>query len=72
MASPYVCGVAALMLRIHPDLTSPQIQGIMRSTSSPLPGHAFGWRNDTGFGVIDAAACVTRTAEFADMLKEAQ
>jgi hypothetical protein len=72
MASPHVCGVAALMLRIHPDLTSPQIQGIMRSTSSPLPGHAFGWRNDTGFGVIDAAACVTRTAEFADMLKEAQ
>lgn len=72
MASPYVCGVAALMLRIHPGLTSPQIQGIMRSTSSPLPGHAFGWRNDTGFGVIDVAACVERTAEFADMLKEAQ
>jgi subtilisin family serine protease len=72
MASPYVCGVAALMLRVHPGLTSPQIQGIMRSTSSPLPGQTFGWRNDTGFGVIDAAACVTRTAEFADMLKDAQ
>jgi subtilisin family serine protease len=72
MASPYVCGVAALMLRIHPGLTSPQIQGIMRSTSSPLPGQTFGWRNDTGFGVIDAAACLTRTAEFADMLKDAR
>jgi subtilisin family serine protease len=72
MASPYVCGVAALMLGIHPGLTSPQIQGIMRSTSSPLPGQTFGWRNDTGFGVIDAAACVTRTAEFADMLEGAE
>lgn len=72
MASPYVCGVAALMLRICPGLTSPQIQGIMRSTSAPLPGQTFGWRNDTGFGVIDAAACVVRTVEFADMLREAQ
>lgn len=67
MASPYVCGVAALMLGLSPWLTSAQIQGIMRSTSAPLPGQTFGWRNDTGFGVIDAEACLARTAEFADM-----
>jgi hypothetical protein len=67
MASPYVCGVAALMLGVSPWLTSAQIQGIMRSTSAPLPGQTFGWRNDTGFGVIDAEACLARTAEFADM-----
>jgi len=67
MASPYVCGVAALMLGVSPTLTSAQIQGIMRSTSSPLPGQTFGWRNDTGFGVIDAESCLTRTREFADM-----
>jgi len=67
MASPYVCGVAALMLGVSPWLTSAQIQGIMRSTSAPLPGQTFGWRNDTGFGVIDAEACLTRTREFADM-----
>lgn len=72
MASPYVCGVAALMLRIWPGLTSAQIQGIMRSTSAPLPGQTFGWRNDTGFGLIDAAACVKATAEFADMMRSAQ
>jgi subtilisin family serine protease len=72
MASPYVCGVAALMLGIYPGLTSPQVQGIMRSTSAPLPGQTFGWRNDTGFGVIDATACVTRTAEFADMLERVE
>ncbi|HET8758933.1 MAG TPA: S8 family serine peptidase [Solirubrobacteraceae bacterium] len=62
MAAPYVCGVAALMLAIAPDLTSAQIQGIVRSTSRPLAGHDFTWRNDTGFGVIDAAACVAEAA----------
>lgn len=67
MASPYVCGVAALMLAVLPQLTPAQIQGIMRSTSAPLPGQTFGWRNDTGFGVIDAKACLSRTVEFADM-----
>jgi hypothetical protein len=67
MAAPYVCGVAALMLGLSPWLTSAQIQGIMRSTSAPLPGQTFGWRNDTGFGVIDAEACLARTAEFAGM-----
>jgi subtilisin family serine protease len=70
MASPYVCGVAALMLGIRPSLTSAQIQGIMRSTSAPLPGQTFGWRNDTGFGLIDATACVQATAEFADMVEK--
>ena len=67
MASPYVCGVAALMLAVVPQLTSAQIQGIMRSTSAPLPGQTFGWRNDTGFGVIDADACLRRTVEFREM-----
>ena len=67
MASPYVCGIAALMLAVVPQLTSAQIQGIMRSTSAPLPGQTFGWRNDTGFGVIDPDACLRRTAEFRDM-----
>ncbi len=64
MASPYVCGVAALMLAIAPKLTSAQIQGIMRSTSRPLAGHDFAWRNDTGFGVIDPAACVEEAAVY--------
>jgi subtilisin family serine protease len=70
MASPYVCGVAALMLGIRQSLTSAQIQGIMRSTSAPLPGQTFGWRNDTGFGLIDATACMRATAEFADMVEK--
>jgi subtilisin family serine protease len=64
MASPYVCGVAALMLGIAPKLTSAQIQGIMRSTSRPLAGHDFAWRKDTGFGVVDPAACVDEAAKY--------
>jgi hypothetical protein len=52
---------------VSPRLTSAQIQGIMRSTSLPLPGQTFGWRNDTGFGVINADACLARTVEFAEM-----
>jgi subtilisin family serine protease len=63
MASPYVCGVAALMLGLAPRLTSAQIQGIMLSTSSPLAGHDFAWRKDTGFGMVDAAACVSEAAK---------
>lgn len=64
MASPQVCGVAALMLGISPRLTSAQIIGMVRTTSTPLPGHDFAWRNDTGFGLIDPAACVAEAARF--------
>lgn len=62
MASPYVCGVAALMLATQPKLTASQILGIIRRTSRPLPGADYAWRNDAGYGVIDAAACVTEAA----------
>ena len=64
MASPYVCGVAALMLALAPRLTAAQILGIIQTTSMPLPGHDFAWRNDLGFGVIDAAACVEEAAAY--------
>jgi subtilisin family serine protease len=64
MASPFVCGVAALMLGIAPQLTSAQIQGIMLTTSAPLAGHDFTWRTDTGFGLVDAAACVEEAASY--------
>ena len=70
MASPHVCGVAALMLAIAPRLTSAQILGIVRSTSAPLAGHDFQWRNDTGFGVIEADKCVQEAARYAQLQKE--
>ena len=64
MASPYVCGVAALMLGISRNLTSAQILGIMRTTTAPLAGHDFAWRNDTGFGLIDAAGCMDEVVAY--------
>ena len=58
MASPYVAGVIGLMLAVEPRLTAPQIQGIIKRTSTPLPGDNFNWTNDGGFGVIQPDACV--------------
>jgi hypothetical protein len=58
MASPYVCGVAALMLAAQPKLTAAQIEGIIVRTARPLPGASFKWQNGAGFGRIDPTACV--------------
>ena len=65
MASPYVCGVAALMLgdRARPDLRADPGHHA-HAPRAPLAGHDFGWRNDTGFGVIDAAACVEEAVAY--------
>jgi len=62
MASPYVAGVAGLMLGVEPRLTAAQIMGIIRRTATPLPGHDFNWRNDAGYGRIDAEACLEEAA----------
>ena len=58
MASPYVCGVTALMLAAKPTLTAAQVGGIIQRTARPLPGADFRWHNDAGFGRIDPEACV--------------
>jgi hypothetical protein len=58
MASPYVAGVAASMITLNPSLTAAQILGIIRRTASPLPGRAYQWQNDAGFGGIDINACL--------------
>jgi subtilisin family serine protease len=59
MASPYVAGVAALMLSVNPRLTGAQIGGILQRTAQPLPGADFTWRNDYGSGRIAPAECVS-------------
>lgn len=58
MASPFVAGVAGLMLACEPRLTAAQIEGIIHRTSRPLPGKAFEWSNDAGFGVIQPEECL--------------
>jgi subtilisin family serine protease len=64
MASPYVCGVAALMLATQPKLTAAQILGILQRTARPLPGADYRWRDDAGFGAIDAEACILEASQF--------
>ncbi|WP_391581075.1 S8 family serine peptidase [Rhizobium leguminosarum] len=58
MASPYVSGVAGLMLSLNPQLTAAQIGGVIQRTSQPLPGSGYEWQNGSGFGVIDPGACL--------------
>jgi subtilisin family serine protease len=58
MASPYVTGLAGLMLATEPRLTAAQVEGIIRSTAKPLPGGRFAWVDDAGFGVVDPARCL--------------
>jgi subtilisin family serine protease len=62
MASPYVAGIAGLMLGTQSKLTAAQIEGIMRSTAKPLPGGSFMWVNDAAFGVIDPEKCLEQAA----------
>lgn len=61
MASPFVAGVAGLMLGVEPRLTAAQIEGIIVRTARPLPGGSFKWTNDAGFGRIDPEACLAET-----------
>jgi hypothetical protein len=62
MASPFACGVAALMLAVEPGLSSAQVLGIMQRTARPLPDGGFAWCSDTGFGRIDPLACIEEAA----------
>ena len=58
MASPFVTGVAAMMLIKEPRLTATQIAGIMRRTAQPLPGSDYRWQDAAGFGRIRPEACL--------------
>lgn len=68
MASPFVAGIAGLMLSIEPSLTIQQIRGIMVRTAQPLPGGDYRWKNDSGFGRIDAERCIIETKLLSDSL----
>ena len=70
MASPYVTGVAALMLSLNPGLTAAQIGGIIRRTSNPMPGSTYAWQDAAGFGVIDAAACLREAVRITQPVKD--
>jgi subtilisin family serine protease len=58
MASPYVAGIAAMMLSFSGNLNAAQIGGIIQRTARPLPGKTFDWATDAGYGTIDPDACM--------------
>ena len=58
MASPYVCGVVALMLAVNTRLTAAQCQGILKRTAKPLPSSDYSWKNDVGYGLVDPVAAI--------------
>jgi subtilisin family serine protease len=66
MASPFMCGVAGLMLNVRDDLTAAQIEGIVQRTALPLPGTAYTWANDAGFGRLHPNGCLHEAATIND------
>ena len=58
MASPFVAGVVGQMLGIDRRLRAAQIEGILKATAKPLPGKAYEWLNDSGFGVVEPVAAI--------------
>jgi subtilisin family serine protease len=66
MASPYVAGVAGLMLAVNRNLTAAQLGGIIKRTAKPLPNHDFSWSDGAGFGRIDVEACIREAGRVAE------
>jgi subtilisin family serine protease len=68
MASPYVAGLAGLMLATarRPRLTAAQIEGIIIRTAQPLPGDSFVWRDSAGFGRINPEECIREAQHIND------
>ena len=54
MASPFACGVAALVLSENPTLTPLQLKNQLEQTAQGAPS----FNEELGYGVIDAAAAV--------------
>lgn len=62
MASPFVAGLVGLMqsaaAKNDVKMTAAQVIGMLRRTAAPLPGHSYDWRNDAGFGSVQAEGAI--------------
>lgn len=56
IATPYISGVAALVLSVNPSLTADQITNILTSTATDLG--TIGWDQYYGYGLVNAYAAV--------------
>lgn len=63
MASPAVSGVVALMKQAHANLSVQEIQGIIRSSATPLTDDEYTSHpnNGYGYGLLDATAAMEQT-----------
>lgn len=64
-ASPYVAGIAALLLTRNPSLTPDQLDAILRATARDMGDPGFDIL--TGWGLVDAAAALAAAADPADI-----
>ena len=56
MSTPFVSGLAALLLSVDPDLTNAELMSIIKDSAVDVGPE--GWDNRTGYGRIDAAAAI--------------
>ncbi|HRL13438.1 MAG TPA: S8/S53 family peptidase, partial [Aggregatilineales bacterium] len=64
-AAPIVSGVVGLMLSVNPDLSPAEVQAILRETAvQPAGDNLPGYDEFHGYGLLDAAAAVSRARDY--------
>lgn len=67
LSSPYIAGVAALVLSVNPCLSNKQVRDIIEKTSQKVGNYIYStnptrpngaWNNEMGYGLVDAYAAV--------------
>lgn len=74
-ATPFVSGVAALMLAKNNNLTNLEVYKIIRETCTKLPTYNYtsktygSWNNEVGYGLVNAFQAVSKAALYPNELK---